>query len=412
MLETCQFATAVSRRVSRTMPEAEENTTVVIVGAGVAGLTLGNFLLRSGIDCVILERSSREYVEQRQRAGVIDTRAARMFRAWGLEDRVVGGVPTEPVLNFRIDGETRPMKFVSDDLADGRFCPQQVLVRNLIDVFVSDGGDLRFEAADVRLEGVDSERPVVRYRDGARAARAVGCEFVAGCDGDHGVSRAAVPGETLTRHSQEYGYAWLTVMAEVPAAQQSIMALHPRGFAAQFPRGPQASRFYLQCPLDRSTSQWTDEQIWDEIETRLEEPVATRGRITSTQLVPLRSVVYSPMRYGRLYLLGDAAHIIPPMSAKGMNLALHDAEVFARAVLRHQNENHDVSLLDGYSSTCLRHVWNYQAFAAWWTELVHDAGDASYRGEFRRQVARAELERLYESDSANRLLSEFIAGLN
>jgi p-hydroxybenzoate 3-monooxygenase len=350
---------------TETTLEADENTTVVIIGAGVAGLTLGNFLLRRGIDCVILEKNGREYVEQRQRAGVVDTRAARMFHEWGLEDRVVGGVPTEPVLNFKIDGEIRPLQFPSDDHADGRFCPQQVLVRNLIDVLVSDGGDLRFEAGGVSLHDVDGEQPLVRYQDSAGATRALSCDFVAGCDGDHGVTRRAIPSVRLTRYSHEFGYAWLTVLAEVPANQQSIMALHPRGFAAQFPRGPHASRFYLQCPPGTSTSQWTDERIWDELEIRLEEPILAKGHISSTQIVPLRSVVYSPMNYGRLYLLGDAAHIIPPMSAKGMNLALHDAEVFANAVLGYQNKGLDSTLLDNYSSTCLHHVWNYQAFALW-----------------------------------------------
>ncbi|MGW4769373.1 4-hydroxybenzoate 3-monooxygenase [Nocardia sp. NPDC004278] len=388
--------------------EADENTTVVIVGAGIAGLTLGNFLLHSGINCVILEQRSREYVEQRQRAGVIDTRATRMFRAWGLEDRVVGGVPTESALNFRIDGQTRALELDSNDHGDGRFCPQQVLVRNLIDVFLSDGGDLRFDA-EVSVENLaGDERPLVRYRDSTGSARVISCEFIAGCDGDRGVSRAAIPDEILTRHSHEYGYAWLTILAEVPADHQSMMALHPRGFAGQFARGPHASRFYLQCPL--GTPQWTNERIWDELETRFGEPMS-RGPISSTQLVPLRSVVYDPMSYGRLYLLGDAAHIAPPMSAKGMNLALHDAEVFANAVVRYRTD-HDSSLLDTYSSTCLAHVWNYQAFATWWTELVHNAADASHQGEFRHRIARADLARLFESGSANRLFSEFIAGLN
>ncbi|AHH99865.1 4-hydroxybenzoate 3-monooxygenase [Kutzneria albida] len=394
------------------MSKVDDNTTVVIVGAGVAGLTLGNFLLSSGIDCVILEKRNREYIEQRQRAGVIDTRAARMFREWGLADRVVGGVPFESALNFRIDGRTRPLQFGSEDHGDGRFCPQQVLVRNLIDVFLSDGGDLRFDV-EVSLDTiVGDQRPLVRYRDSTGTTRVISCEFVAGCDGDRGVSRTAIPSGHLTRYSHEYGYAWLTVLAEVPANHQSMMALHPCGFAGQFARGPHASRFYLQCPLDSSTSEWTDERIWDELETRFGEPMATRGRIAGTQLVPLRSVVYSPMSYGRLYLLGDAAHIVPPMSAKGMNLALRDADLFAKAVVHHQTHGQDSSLLDSYSSTCLRHVWNYQAFAAWWTELVHNAGDASYQGEFRRQIARADLERLFDSGSANRLFSEFITGLN
>ncbi|MFI6170412.1 FAD-dependent monooxygenase [Nocardia sp. NPDC051052] len=278
------------------MSEVRENTTVVIIGAGVAGLTLGNFLLRSGIDCIIVERRDREYVEQRQRAGVIDTRAVRMFREWGIEDRVLGGDPVAPVLNFRIDGETRPLEFVSDDQNDGRFCPQQVLVRNLIDVFVSDGGDLRFEA-EVSLENVVGDaHPFVRYRDSAGATRVLGCEFVAGCDGDRGVSRAAIPGASLTRYSHEYGYAWLTILADVSANHQSMMALHPRGFAGQFARGPHASRFYLQCPLDTSASQWTDERIWEELEIRFGEPVVNTGRIVSTQLVPLRSVQPDELR--------------------------------------------------------------------------------------------------------------------
>ncbi|MFC9435318.1 4-hydroxybenzoate 3-monooxygenase [Nocardia sp. NPDC057030] len=393
------------------MSITEESTTVVIIGAGVSGLTLGNFLLRSGIDCVIVEKRSREYVEQRQRAGVVDTRGVRMFRAWGLEERVLGGAPLQLVMNFRIDGETRPLEFTTDDYHDGRFCPQQVLVRNLIDVFLSDGGDLRFEA-DVSVANIGDEHPRVNYRDSAGMDRAITCEFVAGCDGDRGVSRAAIPSAALTRYAHDYGYAWLTILAEVPPAQQSMMSLHSRGFAGQFARGPHASRFYLQCPLDTSLSQWTDENIWAELETRFGAPVANKGRIVTTQLVPLRSVVYSPMSYGRLYLLGDAAHIVPPMSAKGMHLALHDAEVLAEAIVHYRNNERDSSLLDSYSSTCLEHVWNYQAFAAWWTELVHNAGDASYQGEFRHRIARADFKRLFESGSANRLLSEFITGMN
>ena len=392
------------------MSEANENTTVVIVGAGVAGLALGNFLMHSGIDCVVLERRSREYVEQRQRAGVIDTRAARMFHGWGLAERVIGGVPVEPGLNFRIDGVTRRLELNADDHRDGLFCPQRVLVRNLIDVFEQDGGDLRFDS-EVSVEDIDGERPRVLHRDTADSTTIIECELVAGCDGDRGATRAAVPDGRLTRHSHEYGYAWLTVLAEAPANHQALMAIHPRGFAGQFARGAHASRFYLQCPLDDSTERWPDERIWSELETRFGEPVATRGAITSTEVVPIRSVVNSPMSFGRLHLLGDAAHIIPPMSAKGMNLALHDADLFARAVI-HYVEKDDSSLLDRYSATSLRHVWNYQAFAQWWTETVHNAGDASYDGEFRHQVARADLERLFESTTASDLLSEFIAGLN
>lgn len=392
------------------MSEAEENTTVVIVGAGVAGLTLGNLLLRRGIGCIILEKSSRAHVEERQRAGVIDTRAVRMFREWGLEDRVVGGVPSRPVLNFRIDGRTRSLELDPDDHGDGRFCPQQVLVRNLISVFLSDGGDLRFEA-EVALENIAlEERALVRQRDGAGRERVIRCDLIAGCDGDHGISRAAIPAEHMTRYEHDYGYAWLTILAAVPPNHQSMMAIHARGFAGQFARGPHASRFYLQCSPDTVTSEWPDERIWEELEARFVEPMAARGAIASKQVVPIRSVVHSPMSHGRLHLLGDAAHLIPPMSAKGMNLAFHDAEVLARAIAHHRSSG-DASLLEGYSAACLQHVWNYQAFAAWWTDLVHDAGDPSYKGELHRQIARANLERLFESRAANRLFSELLAGL-
>lgn len=361
-----------------------EKRTVVIIGAGVAGLTLGNLLLTKGVDCVIVEKRSRQYVEERQRAGVLDTRAVRMFREWGLEERVVGGVPTKATLNFRIDGQNRPLALDPADHADSRFCPQQVLVRNLIHVFTKDGGDLRFESDASGFDG----------------------EFIAACDGDRGTTRAAIP--NLTRYVHEYGYAWLTVLADVPPSHQGLMAITPRGFAGQFARGPKASRFYLQCPLESSAEDWPAERIWSELEARFGEPM-TRGSIVSTHVVPIRSVVHSPMRHGRIFLLGDAAHIVPPMSAKGMNLALHDAEILAKALVRYVKDG-DPSGLDAYSDVCLRHVWNYQAFAASFTDMIHDAG-SSPQGEFRRQIARADFERLFTSQAANRQLSELLAGL-
>jgi p-hydroxybenzoate 3-monooxygenase len=385
------------------MVETSENTTVVIVGAGVAGLALGNFLLRNGIGCIILEKHSREYVEQRQRAGTIDSFGVRMFRAWGLDEVLEGDPVSEVAGGFFIDGEELPIDFDEEDGGDSVFCPQQVLVRNLTDVFLRDGGDVRFEAADVSLD-LDGERPVVRYRD-----KVITADFIAGCDGDRGVSRASIPADALTRYSHEYGYTWLSVLAAVPASP-SGMAIHSRGLAGLIPRGAKASRLYLQCPVDDTLAQWPDERIWSELEARFGQPVAT-GPILDKRLVPLRSVVYSPMSYGRLYLLGDAAHIVPPMSAKGIHLALHDAEVFARAVIQ-QVQKDDSGLLDSYSETCLSHIWNYQAFATWITETMHNAGDASYEGEFRKQVARAELQRQFTSEAANRLFGELTSGVN
>ncbi|WP_326948073.1 4-hydroxybenzoate 3-monooxygenase [Amycolatopsis sp. NBC_01307] len=381
------------------MTNTEEHTTVVIVGGGVAGLALGNFLLRSGIGCVILEKHSREHVEHRQRAGSLDAQGVRVLREWGLDEVVEGSTSHESSdagMPLLIDGETRWWKMdLDDDDANGAFCPQQVLVRNLIRVFLRDGGDLRFEAEDVALEDIGTESPRVRYRDASDTAKVLGCDVVAGADGYHGVSRTAVPADVLTCDTHEFGYAWLTVLTEVPADPPAVLAVHSRGFAARITRGPRASRVYLQCPLTDTAGDWPDERVWTELGTRFGEPVAVRGPITSKQVVPLRGVVFSPMRYGRLYLLGDAAHLISPMSAEGMSLALHDAEVLARAVVQ-QIDNDDPSLLDRYSETCLDHTWARQTAAVRMTETMHDSGDASYEGEFRKRIARENLESMVE----------------
>lgn len=380
------------------MKSTDQNPVVVIIGAGVAGLAVGNFLLRKGIDCVVLEKHSRNHVEQRQRAGSLDGRAVRMFREWGLGEVLDAHISHDDIegegIPLRIDGQTRiwtPMDDGDDD-DPGVFCPQQVLVRNLIEVFLRDGGDLRFEA-DVALDDLDSNQPVVRYQDATGATTVISCDFVAGCDGYRGISRASTPAGMLTCYSHEHGYAWLALLAEVPADPPAVMAVHSRGFAAQITRGPNTSRFYLQCPLSDTLDQWPDERIWNELGARFGEPVAATGRITDKQLVPLRSVVYSPMRYGRLYLIGDAAHLVSPMSAKGMSLALYDADVFVRAVT-HYVHHSDSSQLDSYSDTCLHHIWDEQIHAVWITNVMHDAGDSRHTGEFRKQLARAELKRM------------------
>ncbi|MTD54060.1 4-hydroxybenzoate 3-monooxygenase [Amycolatopsis pithecellobii] len=377
------------------MTQADESTTVVVVGGGVAGLALGTFLLRSGIGCVILEKHSRDYVENRQRAGALDAGGVRMLREWGVGEVVEGPSQdsSDAAMLLIIDGEKREWNMDDYEDAEGAFVPQQVLVRNLIRTFLRDGGDLRFEAEDIALDDLDTERPMVRYRDASGSAKVIGCDFVAGSDGYQGVSRTAVPDGFLACHTHEFGYAWLTVMTDVPADPLAVLAVHSRGFAAQITRGPNASRVYLQCPVTDTIEDWPDERIWRELGERFGAPVRT-GPVTSKQVVPLRGVVFSPMGYGRLYLLGDAAHLISPMSAEGMSLALYDAEVLARAVV-HQVEKADSSLLESYSDTCLAHVWERQASAVSMTDAMHDSGDASYRGEFRKQVAKANLENFH-----------------
>jgi p-hydroxybenzoate 3-monooxygenase len=381
---------------------AEHRTTVVIVGAGVAGLALGNMLLRNGIDCLVLERRSRDHVEQRQRAGALDGKGVRVLRDWGLEEVFAGQVSTfaeSGEVPLLIDGETHYWNAAPDDDAEGVFCTQQVLVRNLIAVFLRDGGDLRFGVDHVEIGDLDADCARVHYRDAGGTTTQILCDLVAGCDGDRGVSRTAPPDGALTRHSHEHGFAWLAVLADVPANPPAVMAIHDRGFAAQITRGPDTSRFYLQCPLRDTLEHWPDERIWRELATRFGTSAMATGPITDRALVPLRGVVYSPMSHARLHLVGDAAHIVSPMSAKGMSLALHDAGTLARAVIRWSRHG-EADLLGSYSDTCLRHIWDTQVSAVAITELMHDAGDASYAGEFRRQLARARLRSLVAGNTA------------
>ncbi|AQT82979.1 4-hydroxybenzoate 3-monooxygenase [Mycolicibacterium litorale] len=372
-----------------------ERAAVGIIGAGVAGLTLANMLLRNGIACIIVERHSRDQVEHRQRAGALDGAAVEVLTTWGLDD-VIEGQPVTTAgtggAPLRIDGQPRPWLAGDEVGADGVFCPQQVLVRNLITAFLRDGGDLRFDADQVHLD-LDGVHPRLHYRDAGGAPHTIDCDYIAGCDGDRGVSRRSIPPGAVTSYCHEHGYAWLAMLAEIPADPPAVMAIHDRGFSAQITRGPNASRLYLQCLLTDTIDQWPDDRVWNELETRFGTPLPTRPPITDKQIVPIRSVVHAPMSYRRLFLLGDAAHIVSPMSAKGMSLALHDADVFARAVMAHIHD-HDPSLLHSYSPTCLSHIWNAQISAMWITEVMHNAGDASYAGEFRRQLARAELDRM------------------
>jgi len=391
------------------MPDVlAESATVVIVGAGVAGMTAATLLRRGGIDCIVLERQSRDYVEQRQRAGILEYRAAQMFADWGLAG-LLGSFPADDTLEIRVDGESH---LVLHDPAGsrpaGRLIPQQILLRNLIAGFLADGGDLRFGAAGAEPRQLTAGRPVVCYTDLAGQVHEISCSFVAGCDGEHGVSRRCVPDGELTVHTQDYGIGWLTVLAIAPPPRHALMAVSRRGFAAQFPRGPQASRFYLQCAPEDQVAAWPPDRIWAELRARLGRDDLPGGEITQREVFALRGLVCEPMSYGRLYLLGDAAHIIPPMGGKGMNMALYDAEVFARAVRGFVRDGDETGLRD-YSAVCLRHTWTYQEFSRWMMEMLHDPGDQA--DPFRARLARARLTRLLTSETAAREFGELTYGL-
>ena len=389
-----------------------ESTAVVIVGGGVSGLTAALLLRSCGIDSIVLERQTRAHVEQRQRAGLVEYRAVRMFEQWGLGG-VLHGFPANNYLEIRIDGRSR---MLAEDLpgleAAGKSVPQQALVRGLIAAFLDSGGDLRFEVTDVALGDLDGDRPAVTYTSRDGQAHEITCQFVAGCDGDRGVSAASIPADAATVHSYDYGIWWLTVLADAPAPTYALMAVGARGYAAQFARGPKASRFYLHCTEGDTTADWPHQRIWAELKSRLHQPDLPAGPITATEVFPLRSSIREPMSYGRLFLLGDSAHIIPPMGAKGMNLALFDAEVFASAV-RDYATSGDESGLRTYSSTCLERTWRYQEYSNWLAEMMHGASGFPVGGgsSFRERIMRARLERLLSSETGSRYYAEMFTGL-
>jgi len=383
-----------------TTQAAREETTVAIVGGGVAGLTAAMLLRRSGVDCVVLERQSRGYVEQRQRAGLVEYRGVRMFVESGLGD-LLGAFPADNTMEVRVDGE--PL-FIGRDAHTqeyvGMLAPQQALVRNLIAAFLADGGDLRFEVADVTLSGLDSARPAVSYTDAEGVARELGCDLIAGCDGDHGVSRGSIPGGVLTAYSRDYGVTWLAVLADTPARRYPCFGIGVRGYAAAFSRGPEAARFYLEIPAGDTQADWPPDRVWSELRERFWLPDLAAGPITETEIVRLRSQVFEPMSYARLYLLGDAAHVISPMGAKGMNLALYDAETFVNAARDYFQAGDDAGLR-AYSGTCLARTWRYQEYADWWSNMFFSrCGDHAAGDPYGARVAQARLARFTEPSSA------------
>lgn len=386
-----------------------EEAAVVIIGGGVAGLTLATFLRTADVGCVVLERRNRAYVENRQRAGVVDARNVRMFERWGLAEKLLAG-PVTQTIEYRVNGVGRVFELTRDDASEGRFCTQQMLVNNLLRVLIDEmGGDVRFDVSDVAIRNEETGRPQVGYT-ASGYAQAITCDHIAGCDADRGVSRASIPKGVLTTVTHEFGYAWLAALVEAPVKNHPIMGVSDYGFVAQIPRGPQRSRYYLQCPLTDGPADWPDERIWDEIRLRIGDRSIKNAVVYDKEFVPLRSVVHSPMQYGNLYLAGDAAHLVPPTGAKGMNLALFDVDVLAQALVAAVREG-DASTLAAYTNTVLPRLWRYQSFSAWMTDTMHDAGEPSLHGRFRQMNARARLDALFSSAAASRLHSDYQRGV-
>jgi len=390
------------------MNNIQEKITVAIIGAGVSGLTLATFLKKSGIACVVLESQNRTSVETLQRAGVVEGRGVEMFERWGLAEDLLAG-PVAQTIDYRINGKSRIFDIVDDSGKPGRFCTQQMLVNNLLRTYVDKmAGDIRFEVNGVSIQNKDGKPTTVIY-SGVNGTYEITCDYIVGCDGSRGISRSSIPNGILTKYSYEFGYSWLAAHVEAPVIGHPIMAVSDYGFVGQLPRGPQKSRYYLQCDLSDGPQDWPDERFWDEVRLRLNDSTIPNAIIIDKQFVPLRSVVHSPMQHRNLFLAGDVAHLVPPTSAKGMNLALYDVDILAQGFINAVCEN-NMEALNEYSNTCLPHIWTYQDFAISMTNLMHDAGDPTQHGKFRQMTARAQLDTLYSSPTAIRLHSEYQQG--
>jgi p-hydroxybenzoate 3-monooxygenase len=385
-------------------------TQVGIVGAGPAGLMLAHLLHLQGIDSVVLEARSREYVEQRVRAGVLEQATVELLRASGLAERLDREALVHRGIELRFDG--RGHRIALTDLT-GRaiwIYGQQEVVKDMIEARLGSGGAVRFEIGDVAISGLDSPTPIIRYREGDEDVELT-CDVVAGCDGFHGVSRDSIPAGVLREFHREYPFAWLGILAAVaPSTDELIYAYHERGFALHSLRSPDISRLYLQVHPDEDIEAWPDDRVWEELRIRLAADggwTLADGPVLEKGIAGMRSFVVEPMQYGRLFLAGDAAHIVPATGAKGLNLAIHDVRVLAEALAEWYRTG-STELMDRYSERCLRRVWRVQDFSSFMSSMLHRFPDDD---GFLGRLQRAQLGYVCSSEAAARSLAENYVGL-
>ncbi|MER7898172.1 4-hydroxybenzoate 3-monooxygenase [Streptomyces sp. NPDC096046] len=402
-------------------------TTVGIIGAGPAGLLLARLLHNAGIDAVVLESRDRSYVERRQRAGILEQGTADVLRAAGAGERMDREGLRHDGIELRFGGRRHRVDFPA--LTGGRSVTvyaQTEVCKDLIALQLQEGGPLLFEAEALAVEDADTDTPRIRFRHEGREG-VLECAYVVGCDGFWGVARKAIPTALTQAFERTYPFGWLGILADVPPSHDELVyARHDRGFALLSMRPPVTlhhpsgeapsltvgsfvSRLYLQVPDGTDAGAWSDEEIWDELERRFETTDdwhLARGPITQKSVTPMRSYVHEPMRHGRLFLAGDAAHIVPPTGAKGLNLAVGDVVTFARA-LTHRQQTGSPALLDAYSATCLRRVWQAERFSYDMTTLLHRAPGAT---PFEDRLQLARLERIATSRAAETDLAEAYTG--
>ena len=383
-------------------------TQVGIVGAGPAGLLLALLLRRVGIDSVIIENRSRDYIEHRIRAGLLEQWVADLLVELGVGERMQREGMFHRGIHLNFDGALHYIDFRNLIDKGVTIYGQQEVVKDVVTRLLADGVPILFEVDDVSIHDFERGQPKIRFRhDGA--AQQIDCDFIGGCDGFHGICRPGFPAGLLTTFEREYPFGWLGILTESPPPEHELIyTYHDRGFALYTMRSPTLARLYLQCAHDEDIDNWPDARIWDELHTRLNgvRPLA-EGKMLQKGITPMRSFVVEPMQVGRLFLAGDSAHIVPPTGAKGMNLAIADVLVLSRALDAYYTSNR-TDLLEAYSGTCLARIWKAQRFSWWMTQIFHRFPD-EVPFDQRRQIA--ELGYVAGSTAAATALAENYAGL-
>lgn len=386
-------------------------TQVGIVGSGPAGLLLARLLDLAGIDCVVLEQRDRAYVEARIRAGVLEQGTVDVLKAADVNQRIERVGLSHDGINLSLNGERRRIDL--QDLTGGKVVTvygQTEVTKDLISANMNAGVDLVFEAEDVDLHEVDADQPSLTYTHAGQRHR-VTCDFIAGCDGYHGVSRSRIPSDKITNYERTYPFAWLGILAEAPpVTDELIYARHDNGFALYSMRSASRSRNYIQCRPDEDLDEWPDERVWDELALRLgpeNESELVTGPVLEKSVAPMRSFIAEPLRFGRLFLAGDAAHIVPPTGAKGLNLAVSDVYYLSEA-MKSYFATGSWDQLDGYSGRALARVWKSQRFSWWMTSLLHRFEDQT---SFDERIRQADLAYVLGSEAAQKTLAENYVGL-
>jgi p-hydroxybenzoate 3-monooxygenase len=389
-------------------------TQVGIIGAGPAGLMLSHLLQLQGIDSVVLESKPREYIESRNRAGVLEHGTVELMVQSGIGARVQREGLVHAGVELRFNGAGHRIDFADLTGKSITIYPQHEVIKDLVAARLAAGGKIIFDAEAMSIHDFDKSAtkssPKIRFQHGG-ATETLECDFIAGCDGFRGICRPAMPAAALKIHEREYPFGWLGILAKVPpASDELIYCYHDRGFALLSMRSPEISRLYLQCAHDEIIDGWSDDRIWTELRTRF----ATRdgwelrdGPILQKGVTPMRSFVAEPMRHGKLFLLGDAAHIVPPTGAKGLNLAVADVRVLTRAFVDFYKRGSS-NELDRYSDVCLRRVWKVQRFSWWMTSMLHRFPNED---SFSHNVHLAELDYVTSSHAASLALAENYVGL-